>query len=189
MPPEEKKSLRNCLVTRSQWRHDLLLPTALSAAAHAFSFQAISIIYMLCVQAVVPLEKQGLAPWAIVTFTILPPIIAGILLGLFIMLPAYVTLVRVEASLLSPEVETIVPMDRTFGNRIPYIGAKLHISDAWNSFTWEARRRLVKLYVKFFLVMCAVTFVFAHVFALELLFIGWDGAKDLLSVLNEHVTV
>jgi hypothetical protein len=93
----------------------------------------------------------------------------------------------VEASLLSPEEETIVPMDRTFGGRIPYIGATLNVGDAWASFTWEARVRLVKHYVKFFFVMVAMTIVFVHLLALEFFAAAGADAKDIIKNIHEHI--
>ncbi|KAF2196612.1 hypothetical protein GQ43DRAFT_404732 [Delitschia confertaspora ATCC 74209] len=90
---------------------------------------------------------------------------------LFIVLPAIVTLIRVEASLLPEDEDTIVPFDRSFnGKVVPQVlggtGA-VGFVEAWRSFNWEARRRLLKLYAKITLIMTAIMFVMVHVLAFE----------------------
>lgn len=99
-------------------------------------------------------------------------VIAGcVFCGLFIILPATVTLIRVEASLLPEEVDTIVPFDRTFGGKVlpRILGGTGAVSflEAWKSFNWEARRRVLKLYVKITAIMMVLTVVFAHIMVFE----------------------
>jgi hypothetical protein len=90
---------------------------------------------------------------------------------LFVALPAAVTLHRVEASMLPEDQETIVPFDRTFdGKVVPQIlggSGAIGFVDAWRTFNWEARRRLIKYYFKTFLIMAALFIVFAHVILFE----------------------
>lgn len=85
-----------------------------------------------------------------------------ILVSLFIVLPAAVSLARVEASLLPEDEDTIVPVDRTFNGKVvpkEYGGTGyLGFVDAWKSFDWEARRRLLKLYAKIFMIAIAFGF-------------------------------
>jgi len=77
-----------------------------------------------------------------------------LMLALFLLLqiPASVTLVRVAASMLPEEDETIVPFDRTFGGKTTpaIVGGqgKIGIVEAWRSFTWASRMRLVRLMAK-----------------------------------------
>jgi hypothetical protein len=183
--PSDKK-LKERMVSRAQWK-ELAVPTALSMGAHGFCFEGIRTMHIFSVQACEILKVHNVSKWVIFLVAVVLLFRSAVVLAIFILLPAYVSLVRKEASLLSPEEETIVPMDRTFGGRIAYIGAKLNVGDAWNSFTWEARRRLVKLYVKFFLVMAALTIVFAHVFALELLLVTGENAKEIIKDIHQHV--
>ncbi|KAI9171152.1 hypothetical protein HJFPF1_00632 [Paramyrothecium foliicola] len=72
--------------------------------------------------------------------------------AVFIVIPARVVLHRVQASLLSPEAETIIPFDRTFDGRVDpvVVSGKGYatIADAWSTFTKAAWRRLVFLYIK-----------------------------------------
>jgi hypothetical protein len=96
---------------------------------------------------------------------------AAVFCGLFIVLPATVTLIRVEASLLPEEEDTIVPFDRTFGGKVlpRVLGGTGAISfiEAWRSFNWEARRRVLKLYVKITAIMTVIMLIFAHVMVFE----------------------
>lgn len=89
-------------------------------------------------------------------------------MGMFIMLalfvglqiPATVTMVRVAASMLPEEDETIVSFDRTFGGKTTpvIIGGqgKVGIVEAWRSFPRSSRIRLLKLLAKVVLIVMAV---------------------------------
>ena len=93
--------------------------------------------------------------------------------GLFILLeiPATVTAVRVAASMLPEEYETIVPFDRSFGGKVtPAIiggAGKIGMLEAWKSFTWSSRVRLLKLVVKVFSMIVAVWLLFSMVLVAE----------------------
>lgn len=86
--------------------------------------------------------------------------ITSLVLVVILVIPAHVVLTRVQASLLPEEDETIVPFDRAFqGKLVPAIvGGKGYVTfmDAWNTFSRASWIRLVKLYVKIFLVSMAV---------------------------------
>jgi hypothetical protein len=108
----------------------------------------------------------------------------SITLSFLFVLPASVTLTRVQASLLPDTEETIVPFDRSFGGKvIPEIvggSGVLSMLDAWKSFDWSSRMRLIKAYVKVY----ALTFVTTMVFTLCLvgemfLIAGTDWASVL----------
>ncbi|KAF1997362.1 hypothetical protein P154DRAFT_537192 [Amniculicola lignicola CBS 123094] len=94
---------------------------------------------------------------------------------LFLCLPAHVTLVRVEASILPDEHDTIVPFDRTFdGKVVPRVlggSGAVGFLDAWKSFNWEARRRIVKLFVKSTLILGGMFLIFAHIYLAEALIV------------------
>jgi hypothetical protein len=96
---------------------------------------------------------------------------------LFIILPAHVTLVRIEASLLPEDQDTIVPFDRTFAGKVTskLLGGTGAIGfvDAWKSFNWEARRRVLKVCLKAILIESIVVIGFVHLIILEVwLFLG-----------------
>jgi hypothetical protein len=82
-----------------------------------------------------------------------------VLLFVLLQIPATVTLVRVAASMLPEEDETIVPFDRTFGGKTtPAIlggQGKIGLVEAWRSFPWASRMRLLKLMIKVVLIFLA----------------------------------
>lgn len=88
--------------------------------------------------------------------------------GILVLFPAYVALIRVYASTLPEQDESIVPFDRTFGGRAQprTEGGEGVVSmlDAWRTFDWAARIRLVKLYAKVTAIEFATTLFFGLLF-------------------------
>ena len=85
--------------------------------------------------------------------------------------PAGVSLVRVQASMLPEDSETIVPFDRTFGGRVvPAIlggtGA-IGYKDAWKTFDYAARFRIVKHFLKLIAIDIALHVFFGLVLGLQ----------------------
>jgi len=118
-------------------------------------------------------------------------IVRGILLfvfavscTLFLCLPAIVTLVRIEASLVSEDTDTIVPFDRSFGGKVvsQMMGGsgKVGFVEAWRSFNWEARRRLIKLFVKSFFIVAGLAFVMVHVLLAEVFVVMGPAMGEFL---------
>jgi hypothetical protein len=116
----------------------------------------------------------------------------SVALSFLLVVPANVTLTRVQASLLPDNEETIVPFDRSFGGKvIPEIvggSGVIGMLDAWKTFDWSSRIRLIKAYAKVFALQVAVTIVFIICLVSELFIIvgkDWskifpeDGSKDL----------
>ena len=97
--------------------------------------------------------------------------LSGVICFLTIYLPAQIAFARVQASLLSPEDQTIVPADLTFGGKIlPAIMegyGKRAMSEAWKTVDWNARVRLFKIYAKVFLIQIALFVVWALVMVFE----------------------
>lgn len=93
----------------------------------------------------------------------LAAIVFLILVQIFVMIPAYVILVRVQASLLPEDTETIVPFDRSFNGHIEpaVIGGRGHatVRDAWVSFSKPAWRRVMILYVKLTAIIISSTII------------------------------
>lgn len=95
-------------------------------------------------------------------------LLAFVMLNVLILLPATVTLTRIEASFLPEDTKTIVPFDRTFNGAVNMLsldsraGRKSLFVEAWRSFDMASRVRLVKFYVKeagielFFMVTAAI---------------------------------
>jgi hypothetical protein len=87
-------------------------------------------------------------------FALLSVPLTAVFVALAILLPASVTLTRIEAALLPEDQETIVPFDRSsvLGEfDLQTRGACRSVFvQAWKSFEPAARLRLIKLYVKMF---------------------------------------
>jgi len=106
----------------------------------------------------------------------------SIALSLLVVIPADVILTRVQASLLPDDVETIIPFDRSFGGKvIPEIvggSGVIGMLDAWNTFDWNSRVRLVKAYLKVMAMQLALTILFFVVMGGQIaLIIGKDFKK------------
>lgn len=82
------------------------------------------------------------------------------ILAFLISMPARVIFIRVAASMLPEEDETIVPFDRSFGGKVsPAItggSGKIGLMDAWTTFDWAARVRFAKVIGKTFAIEVAV---------------------------------
>jgi len=102
--------------------------------------------------------------------------VLGLVLAFLVVIPANVALTRLQASLLQDSDETIVPFDRSFGGKVvPEIvggSGMIGMLDAWKTFEWASRMRLVKAYIKVFFMQMAVTFFFAMLFVMQILMIG-----------------
>lgn len=108
--------------------------------------------------------------------------ILGLILAVVLVIPAFVVLTRVQASLLSDAEETIVPFDRSFGGKfVPeVVGGRGVVSmrDAWTTFDWSARVRLIKAYVKVFAMQTAVSILFTVCIVAQMfIIVGKDWSK------------
>ncbi|KAI9892738.1 MAG: hypothetical protein M1814_001158 [Vezdaea aestivalis] len=114
---------------------------------------------------------------------------SGLLTALLILVPAIVTLARVQASMLPEDDETIVPFDRSFGGKVvPEIlggSGKVGLLDAWKTFGWSARLRLLGVYIKTFMMETTVILSFAvfAVFQLQY-FMGQQTVDDFSMILK-----
>jgi hypothetical protein len=181
------KRLRDRIVSKAHWR-ELMGATALSVGAQSAGLCGIAMVFRMSGMLVHDLHKYDGAPkWTLPLIAIVPGALTSLVLGLGLMLPAYVSLVRKEASMLPEEEETIVNIDRSFGGRLTQTGTAATLREAWQSFTWEARRRLVGLYVKMFFIMTAIGFVFIHVMMLELYLVAGNTIKDYARSVHQEI--
>ncbi|TDZ35372.1 hypothetical protein C8035_v008881 [Colletotrichum spinosum] len=92
---------------------------------------------------------------------------------ILVVIPAEVVLVRVQASLIPEEADTIIPFDRSFEGKVEprVVGGKGYASmtEAWATFTRAAWRRLVILYAKIFAVTTLGFMVMAAVIVPEVM--------------------
>ncbi|KAI0478568.1 putative ubiquitin conjugating enzyme [Xylariaceae sp. FL0804] len=109
-------------------------------------------------------------------------LLVALVLHVGLVIPAQVVLVRVQASLLPEEDDTIVPFDRSFQGKVEpaIVGGRGYVTmmDAWRSFSRASWIRLVKLYVKIFLAGLAVSFAFAAVLIPEIFLVIASAKQD-----------
>lgn len=101
-----------------------------------------------------PVEQPDGFIWKIITLGSV-----AIICSILLLIPAHIILVRVQASLLPEDTETIVPFDRSFEGTVEpaVVGGKGYVSmrNAWKTFSHSAWRRIVKLYVKIYAISLA----------------------------------
>lgn len=175
-------------VSVSEWKA-LALPAALQASATYISIYIVQgLVFLMGLDRIDQKETATTGQQVCVALQALSIIAIAFACGLFLCLPATVTLVRIESSILPEDQETIVPFDRTFGGKVePRIHGgtgRVGFVDAWKSFNWEARRRLIKLYFKNMAIGAALGFIFAHVILLELW--AFMGAAVLKQIADQQ---
>jgi len=138
-------------------------------------------------------KKLSCAAAQILIVKILSIVVFGLFLGLTMVLPAHVVLTRVQASLLSDDEETIVPFDRSFGGKVvpEIVGGTAVVSgrDAWKTFDWNSRIRLVKAYAKVFAMQLFTTIIFASLLYIQLITFFGKDLKKLLPTKNNDVII
>ncbi|KAM0294699.1 hypothetical protein ACHAO9_001136 [Fusarium lateritium] len=118
-------------------------------------------------------------------------LLVAIILQVAVQIPAYVVLVRVQASLLPADADTIIPFDRSFNGRIePVVVGGLGyatVRDAWSSFSKSAWRRIVMLSVKIVAISFAVMFVMACVIIPQFILLASLGSSNDDSPGNQDI--
>ncbi|KAJ5779862.1 hypothetical protein N7457_007582 [Penicillium paradoxum] len=142
-----------------------------------------------------PMAVANFAGWLDVSGDLeVPPIVAiyrfvGVsvvpaIFAFLISIPARVIFVRVAASMLPEEDETIVPFDRSFGGKVsPAItggSGKIGLMDAWTTFDWAARVRFAKIIGKTFAMQVALGVITALVLGAQI-FAMYKTAKPIKS--------
>ena len=145
---------------------NILLPTAVFAFAEQATVYVPGALFLLATQAFN--EEVKINVGRAQNIALLEMFLIGLIgIGIFVLvvIPADVTLKRVQASMLPEEDESIVPFDRTFAGKVKpeILGGSGAVSmlDAWKSFDRSARIRLMKLYLKVFLVSVITTISFS----------------------------
>lgn len=117
-------------------------------------------------------KMSGKTVFALLVFTTLM---------LIVRLPAFVALTLVQASLLPEEEGTVVPFDRSFGGRVgpsELGGAEyLSVRDAIRSLNRESWVRIIKMFLKTFLVIVALMIVISLVVAVQVVVLQPHGGK------------
>lgn len=115
---------------------------------------------------------------AIMALKFLAVPVTYLLVALAVLLPASVTLTRIEAALLPEGEETIVNFDKAamMGEIDVNVrgGCRALFVQAWRSFDRSSRGRILKLYAKMILAQVTVIFVAVHLMVAELYVIGGE---------------
>ena len=170
---------------------NILIPTAVFAIAEQASIHVPKALYFLCTQAYD--EESNVNVGRAQNIAFLQMFLIGLIgLGIFVLvvIPADVTLKRVQASMLPEEDDSIVPFDRTFAGKVkPEMGGSGAVTmfDAWMSFDRSARIRLMKLYLKVFLVSVFTTIMFVMVLIGELRFFMGADFNDAVNKVHENL--
>lgn len=169
------KSIFSRIVDRHAARR-ILAPTAVYAIIEQVAIMAPAALFQslrLWQYTANPELFRGLpsAARTVVTVQFLAVGLVGLAMGVFVLFPAHVALRRVQASLLPEEDESIVPFDRSFGGKVvPEIvggSGRVRMREAWTSFDWNARVRLIKVYLKMFAMEVVVAVAFVTFFMLQ----------------------
>lgn len=186
--PSDKTWFRR-LPSLKSWRK-VVVPTVVNAlaiqmcmflpAAFFFSLRLNDYEYMQSQEACsVAMKLLAVFGIAIVTY-----------IGLVI--PSEVALIRVQASMLPEDHESIVPFDRTFGGKVvPEIlggtGA-IGFLDAWKTFDGAARLRLLKLYAQIVVVELFLHAFWALIIGAEVLTILGPALEPLMASIHAQLT-
>lgn len=181
--------------TKSWWRRfpsvaagkNIIVPTAVYAIACQAAVYVPGALFVTVHDQLRNPGAYGGNPDTVQKMALVEMILVGfIAIGtvVLIVIPADVTLKRVQASMLPEEDETIVPFDRTFAGKVkPEIlggSGAVGMLDAWKTFDRSARIRLIKLYAKVFGIQVAAFFIFVAVFIGELRLIMGDEMVDTM---------
>ncbi|KAL9131460.1 MAG: hypothetical protein Q9217_000608 [Psora testacea] len=184
--------------TKRWWRRfpsinagkNTILPTAIWAIAQQFCMYVPGVLFAVIFQTFQRPEVYGGNPHnvqKIALVQLLLVFLVFIATVVLIVIPADVTLKRVQASMLPEDDEAIVPFDRTFAGKVQpeILGGSGAVSmlDAWKTFDKEARIRLLKLYSKVFALQVATTIMFMMIMIGELrLIVGEDFQKMMKAI-------
>lgn len=184
------KSFYQRIPSKQHWK-TLALPAAIETAMPYVSLYMTAGFAMLL--RLHKLDQENVreyqcAQWTSLIVRVLAVFVFAGVCTLFLCLPAIVTLIRIEASVLPEDQDTIVPFDRSFGGKVVerIMGGTgvVGFVDAWRSFNWEARRRLIKLSIKVFFIISGIAFVVAHVLMFEVFAIMGPELGRFLAQMN-----
>lgn len=181
--PSPKRWFRR-LPTMKMWKK-IAVPTAILAVAEQVALVLPLVLFKIY-------GSPDLRQWptmgkswkTVVALEYISLVILGLVVAFFVALPANVAITRVQASLLDDSEETIVPFDRSFGGKLvpEIVGGPgiISIRDAWTTFDWASRVRLVKAYLKVFAMQFAVSLLFVIILSIEIFAIARVGLDELI---------
>jgi hypothetical protein len=134
--------------------------------------QVVTVVTLLMAKRTV--QRYGLN-WLTINLFLLP-IVTSISMGLFVILPCHIALIRREASLLPEDEDCIVPFDRSFNGTVAWEFATCReklfhlyfIRGAWKTLDKKILKRAIVILAKFFAMFVALNAFFAVLVGVEL---------------------
>ena len=151
----------------------LLLPSLVFAVA-----QHVTLIFPIAVFFVTGGAKYTAGEEHVLAVRALATLAAAAATAVLLLLPASVTLTRIEASLLPEDQDTIVSFDRTLNGAatssvtLGPASSKSLFVEAWRSFDAKARVRLLKFYAKMAMIQTYILISGAVLIAGEIMLMG-----------------
>ncbi|KAK3114496.1 hypothetical protein LTR53_007137 [Teratosphaeriaceae sp. CCFEE 6253] len=172
------------IVPRKQCKA-ILLPSLVFAVAQQATFMLpIAVAFALGLpeinheHVVASTQHENCSKMMLLGLRVLAVPATALFVALAVLLPASVTLTRIEAMLLPEDEQTIVPFDKAAiaGDLDLTVrgSSKALFVQAWRSFDRSARLRLIKLYAKMVLAQFTIAVVGIHLAIAELYIIGGE---------------
>lgn len=188
--------------TKSWWRRVLplklskaiILPTAIWAAAQQICLYIPGTLSTAAYYNLHHPQNEGADSSSIRKVALIQAIaiLAIFIITIFlIVIPAEVSLKRIEASLLPETEETIIPFDRSLTGKAQPSGGSVNVTviDAWRTFGKEARIRLIKLYGKVFAIQAALAILFTTILAAELRVLSGNNISTLIEAARNSMKI
>ena len=173
---------------------NIIIPTAIFAIAEQAAMYVPAGLYMSVQDQLSNPQAYGSNPETVRKIALVEMIFVVLIAFstlVCIVIPAEVTLKRVQASMLPEEDESIVPFDRTFAGKVKpeVLGGSgcVGMLDAWKTFDKGGRIRLIKLYAKVFLISIATTIFFAMTIVGELRLIMGDDFNKMVKAAKDQL--
>ncbi|KAL3421124.1 ubiquitin conjugating [Phlyctema vagabunda] len=162
-------------------------PTAILAIAEQLSYILPAYLFVsyglddMTPQTATELSKTACHMVVIQGFSV---VLLSAALSFLIVVPANVSLTRVQASLLAETEDTIVPFDRTFGGKVTSesmgTAGLVGMLEAWKTFDWNSRARLLKAYAKAFSIQVALTMLMFITVGAQIMFVTGGEPQKLI---------
>jgi hypothetical protein len=185
------KSLRERIIPRALCA-PIMLPTLVVAAAqNATILIPLGVAYQLDLfnvpdNAWGALKRDDDTALIMIALRILAVVLTSALLALFVLLPAVMTLARIEAFLLPLDTPPLVPVAALSLDSATVTNTALFLA-SWRSITRSAITRVLKVYAKMLGVQFFVALVGVLVMALEVYLIGGERLRVLYTSVRAHI--
>ena len=173
---------------------NIIIPAAVFAIAQQVAIYVPRALFLAVGETLQNPSDYGSNPETVQKVALVQMLLVGLIAIssiILIVIPADVTLKRVQASMLPEDDESIVPFDRTFAGQVKpeILGGSGAVSmlDAWKTFDRSARIRLMKIYAKVFALQVAITIMFLMIAVGELRLIMGDDLAKLGRIAHAHI--